>query len=40
MSVLTKFILVFAVPRCGTDSVILYWDKIVLMVGPFGDWIK
>ncbi|KAI8327280.1 Vps16, C-terminal region-domain-containing protein [Choanephora cucurbitarum] len=25
---------------CGTDSVILYWDKIVLMVGPFGDWIK
>lgn len=18
----------------------LYWDKIVLMVGPFGDWIK
>ncbi|KAI8644677.1 Vps16, C-terminal region-domain-containing protein [Parasitella parasitica] len=25
---------------CGTDSVVLYWDKIVLMVGPFGDWIK
>ncbi|KAG0268380.1 hypothetical protein DFQ27_006874 [Actinomortierella ambigua] len=25
---------------CGTDSVILYWDKIVLMVGPHGDWIK
>ncbi|KAF9430792.1 hypothetical protein BGZ94_003842 [Podila epigama] len=25
---------------CGTDSVILYWDRIVLMVGPFGDWIK
>src|SRR3954451_21195770 len=26
--------------RCGTDSVVLYWDKLVLMVGPFGDWIK
>ncbi|KAK3809948.1 MAG: Vps16, N-terminal region-domain-containing protein [Benniella sp.] len=25
---------------CGTDSVILYWEKIVLMVGPFGGWIK
>ncbi|CAG8453383.1 779_t:CDS:10 [Ambispora leptoticha] len=25
---------------CGTDSVVMYWDKIVLMVGPFGDWIK
>ncbi|CAI2176411.1 4285_t:CDS:10 [Funneliformis geosporum] len=25
---------------CGTDSVVLYWDKIVLMVGPFGDYIK
>ncbi|KAI1311299.1 hypothetical protein EDD11_003512 [Mortierella claussenii] len=25
---------------CGTDSVVLYWDKIVLMVGPYGDWIK
>ncbi|KAG0225975.1 hypothetical protein BGW42_003963 [Actinomortierella wolfii] len=25
---------------CGTDSVILYWDQIVLMVGPHGDWIK
>ncbi|RCH85747.1 hypothetical protein CU098_002029, partial [Rhizopus stolonifer] len=25
---------------CGTDSVVLYWEKIVLMVGPFGDWIK
>ncbi|KAI8351246.1 Vps16, N-terminal region-domain-containing protein [Mortierella sp. GBAus27b] len=25
---------------CGTDSVILYWDSIVLMVGPFGGWIK
>ncbi|RUS27514.1 Vps16, N-terminal region-domain-containing protein [Jimgerdemannia flammicorona] len=34
---------------CGTDSVILYWDtqlkpelsqRVVLMVGPFGDWIK
>ncbi|ORX59517.1 hypothetical protein DM01DRAFT_1361698 [Hesseltinella vesiculosa] len=25
---------------CGTDSVVMYWDKIVLMIGPFGDWIK
>ncbi|KAG2182766.1 hypothetical protein INT44_005746 [Umbelopsis vinacea] len=29
---------------CGTDSVVLYWElstsKIVLMIGPFGDWIK
>jgi hypothetical protein len=25
---------------CGTDSVVLYWDKILLMVGPYGDWIK
>lgn len=28
------------IARCGTDSVVLYWDKIVLMVGPYGDWIK
>ncbi|KAI8328235.1 Vps16, C-terminal region-domain-containing protein [Chlamydoabsidia padenii] len=25
---------------CGTDSVIMYWNNIVLMVGPFGDWVK
>nr|CAG8648885.1 189_t:CDS:10 [Entrophospora candida] len=25
---------------CGADSVVLYWDTIVLMVGPLGDWIK
>jgi hypothetical protein len=25
---------------CGTDSVLLYWDKMVLMVGPYGDWVK
>eukprot|EP01102_Stenamoeba_stenopodia_P011451 TRINITY_DN351_c0_g1_i4.p1 TRINITY_DN351_c0_g1~~TRINITY_DN351_c0_g1_i4.p1 ORF type:complete len:422 (+),score=90.51 TRINITY_DN351_c0_g1_i4:115-1380(+) len=25
---------------CGTDSVVLYWEKIVLMVGPYGGWIK
>jgi len=25
---------------CGTDSVILYWDKLLLMVGPYGDWVK
>jgi len=26
--------------RCGTDSAVLYWDNIVLMIGPFGDFIK
>ncbi|KAI9106064.1 Vps16, N-terminal region-domain-containing protein [Phlyctochytrium arcticum] len=25
---------------CGTDSVVLHWPDSVLMVGPFGDWIK
>ena len=25
---------------CGTDSVVLYWDQLVLMVGPYGDWVK
>jgi len=25
---------------CGTDSVILYWEKLLLMVGPYGDWVK
>ncbi|KAI8822509.1 Vps16, N-terminal region-domain-containing protein [Fimicolochytrium jonesii] len=25
---------------CGTDSVVLHWPGTVLMVGPFGDWIK
>ncbi|KAG9293340.1 hypothetical protein G9A89_007586 [Geosiphon pyriformis] len=25
---------------CGTDSVVMYWDKVVLMVGPSGDGIK
>ncbi|CAG8511137.1 12226_t:CDS:10 [Acaulospora morrowiae] len=25
---------------CGTDSVVLYWDQIVLMIGPFGGYIK
>lgn len=25
---------------CGTDSVVLYWDKLLLMVGPFGDWVR
>ncbi|RKO83180.1 Vps16, N-terminal region-domain-containing protein, partial [Blyttiomyces helicus] len=26
--------------RCGTDSVVLHWEDTVLVVGPFGDWIK
>ncbi|CAG8549141.1 13771_t:CDS:2, partial [Cetraspora pellucida] len=25
---------------CGTDSVVLYWDQLLLMVGPYGDWIR
>ncbi|CAG8837592.1 30189_t:CDS:2, partial [Racocetra persica] len=25
---------------CGTDSVVLYWDKIFLMVGPYGDMVR
>jgi len=25
---------------CGADAVALYWSEILLMVGPFGDWIK
>ena len=25
---------------CGTDSVLLFWDKMLLMVGPYGDWVK
>ncbi|RCI02191.1 hypothetical protein CU098_008663 [Rhizopus stolonifer] len=25
---------------CGTDAVVLYWEKIVLVIGPYGDWIK
>lgn len=24
---------------CGEDSVILYWDKLLFMVGPFGAWV-
>ncbi|KAL3162570.1 hypothetical protein ABBQ38_008623 [Trebouxia sp. C0009 RCD-2024] len=25
---------------CGTDSVVMCWQDILLMVGPYGDWIK
>ncbi|KAJ3214860.1 hypothetical protein HDU67_001125 [Dinochytrium kinnereticum] len=25
---------------CGSDSVILHWHNVVLVIGPFGDWIK
>ena len=25
---------------CGTDSVLLYWEGLLLMVGPFADWVK
>eukprot|EP00004_Rigifila_ramosa_P025520 TRINITY_DN7652_c0_g1_i1.p1 TRINITY_DN7652_c0_g1~~TRINITY_DN7652_c0_g1_i1.p1 ORF type:complete len:835 (-),score=183.11 TRINITY_DN7652_c0_g1_i1:116-2338(-) len=25
---------------CGRDSVLMYWDKIVIMLGPQGEWIK
>jgi len=25
---------------CGTHTIVLYWDRLVLMMGPKGDWIK
>eukprot|EP00698_Gefionella_okellyi_P023700 TRINITY_DN8167_c0_g1_i1.p1 TRINITY_DN8167_c0_g1~~TRINITY_DN8167_c0_g1_i1.p1 ORF type:complete len:850 (-),score=211.21 TRINITY_DN8167_c0_g1_i1:1962-4364(-) len=25
---------------CGTDSVLVCWDRLVIMVGPFGDYIQ
>ncbi|RIB09211.1 Vps16, C-terminal region-domain-containing protein, partial [Gigaspora rosea] len=25
---------------CGIDSVVLYWDNLLLMIGPFGDWVR
>ncbi|KAG0042078.1 hypothetical protein BGZ83_000922, partial [Gryganskiella cystojenkinii] len=25
---------------CGTDSVVLYWDKLVLVLGPFGGYLE
>ncbi|KAK9823042.1 hypothetical protein WJX81_002597 [Elliptochloris bilobata] len=25
---------------CGADSVVLVWEDILLMVGPYGDWVK
>ena len=25
---------------CGEDSVILYWEKILLVIGPYGDFVK
>lgn len=25
---------------CGEDSVVLYWDNLLLMVGPYGDFVK
>lgn len=25
---------------CGLDSVVLYWPSLLLMVGPYGDWVK
>mmetsp|Transcript_12464 Transcript_12464/g.35002 ORF Transcript_12464/g.35002 Transcript_12464/m.35002 type:complete len:872 (-) Transcript_12464:151-2766(-) len=24
---------------CGADAVVLYWEEVLLMVGPFGDWV-
>uniref|UniRef100_A0A061RIB2 Protein VACUOLELESS1 n=1 Tax=Tetraselmis sp. GSL018 TaxID=582737 RepID=A0A061RIB2_9CHLO len=24
---------------CGADAVLLYWEEVLLMVGPFGDWV-
>ncbi len=25
---------------CGVDSVLLYWEEMLLMVGPYGDFVK
>lgn len=25
---------------CGIDSVVIHWEDTILMVGPYGDWIK
>ena len=25
---------------CGTDSLVLHWERVLLMVGPYGDWVK
>eukprot|EP00899_Mesostigma_viride_P000918 jgi/Mesvir1/10827/Mv07754-RA.2 len=25
---------------CGQDSVVLYWSEALLVVGPFGDWLR
>ncbi|KAJ3318675.1 hypothetical protein HDU76_000757 [Blyttiomyces sp. JEL0837] len=25
---------------CGTDSVVLHWEDTLLVIGPYGDWIK
>lgn len=25
---------------CGSDAVLIYWDEVLLLVGPFGDWLK
>lgn len=24
---------------CGADAVVMYWEEVLLMVGPFGDWV-
>jgi hypothetical protein len=29
-----------AIVWCGEDAVVLYWDKILLMVNTFGDFVK
>eukprot|EP00158_Paraphelidium_tribonemae_P006784 Partr_v1_DN27971_c0_g1_i2_m11137 putative vacuolar protein sorting len=25
---------------CGDDSVVVYWEQVLLMIGPHGDWVK
>ena len=25
---------------CGSDSVLLYWERVLLMIGPKGEWVK
>eukprot|EP00873_Tetraselmis_striata_P045222 jgi/Tetstr1/465486/TSEL_010170.t1 len=24
---------------CGADAVVMYWEEVLLMVGPYGDWV-
>jgi len=30
----------YQINRCSGDTVLLHWPGYILMVGPFGDWIR